>query len=520
MRDGNAAKAAPVLELRGVGKTFGGARALTDVDFTLAAGEVHAVVGLNGAGKSTLVETMCGALVPDGGTVHIDGRRHTALTPRRAHAAGVRIVHQKRSLVPGLTVAENLLLGRLPTRFGVVDWRRAHRTAADALADLGIEIATDRTAAGLAPAERTLVEIAREAHLGGRALVLDEPTASLGGADAARVHRLVRALRSRGTGVVYISHDLDEVLDLADRITVLRDGHRIVTVAAADADLPALIGAMVGDRLVHETDTRDGREADVRAEGGRAEGGRARVAGEPVLELSGLSAGRLREFDLKVHGGQVTAVVGPVGDGQSELFPLLSGLRRAEAGRVRVNGRDVPSGDVGAALGAGLRCVTGDRLAYGLVPELTVDENLDLVHRGLRRPRLVRWRELRERARAARDRYGVTAVHADPPVAALSGGNQQKTLLAAWLDTDMTACLLEEPTGGVDVAAKADIHRIVGGLAASGTAVLLASGDVDEVVGLADRVVVVRAGRTVADRPIDQVTRDELVALTAGGRAA
>ncbi|RFS84106.1 sugar ABC transporter ATP-binding protein [Actinomadura spongiicola] len=515
--------AVPVLELRGVGKTFGGARALTDVDFTLAAGEVHAVVGLNGAGKSTLVETMCGALVPDGGTVHIDGR-HTALTPRRAHAAGVRIVHQRRSLVPGLTIAENLLLGRLPTRFGVVDWRRAHRTAADALADLGIEIATDRTAAGLAPAERTLVEIAREAHLGGRVLVLDEPTASLGAADAARVHRLVRALRSRGTGVVYISHDLDEILGLADRITVLRDGRRIVTVAAADVDLPALVRAMVGDRLTHEADTRDPRPDPTRTHDAQdsdvgGSGGRARMAGEPVLELRGLSAGRLRGFDLKVHSGEITAVLGPIGDGQSELFPLLSGLRRAGAGQIRVDGRDVPSGDVGAALAAGLRCVTGDRLAHGLVPGLTVDENLDLVRRGLRRPWLVRWRRMRERGRAARDRYGVTAVHANPPVAALSGGNQQKTLLAAWLGTDMTACLLEEPTGGVDVAAKADIHRIVGGLAASGAAVLLASGDVDEVVGLADRVVVVRAGRTVADRPIDQVTRDELVALTAGGRA-
>ncbi|WUI02908.1 sugar ABC transporter ATP-binding protein [Spirillospora sp. NBC_00431] len=497
---------APVLELRGVCKAFGGARALSGVDFALSAGEVHAVVGMNGAGKSTLVETMCGAVVPDRGTIHIAGRRHAALTPRRAHAAGVRIVHQRRSLVPGLTVAENLLLGRLPTRLGVVDWKSAHREAVLALAGLGIDIGTGRIAAGLGPAEQTLVEIAREARPGGRVLILDEPTAPLGGADVPRVHRLVRALRSRGTGVVYISHDLDEVLGLADRITVLRDGRRVATVPAAAADLPALIGAMTGDRLRHGT------------EGPAA--ARARAAGEPVLELRGLTAGRLRGFDLTVPAGRITAVLGPAGDAQCELFPLLSGLRRAESGRVLVGGGDVPSGDAGAALAAGLRCVTGDRLAYGLVPGLTVDENLDLVRRGLRRPWLVWWSRMRGHGRAARDRYGITALQADPPVAALSGGNQQKVLLAAWLGTGATACLLEEPTGGVDVAAKADIHRLVGELAAGGAAVLLASSDVDEVAALADRVVVVRAGRTVADRPIEKVSRDDLVSLTAGGRTS
>ncbi|TMR07422.1 sugar ABC transporter ATP-binding protein [Actinomadura soli] len=492
--------APPVLELRGVYKTFGGAHALSDVDFALSAGEVHAVVGMNGAGKSTLVETMCGAIVPDRGAVHISGRRHTALTPRRARASGVSIVHQKRSLVPGLTIAENLLLGRLPTRFGAVSWREARREAARALGELGIEIAVDRVAAALGPAEQTLVEIAREVHRGRRILILDEPTASLGAADAQRIHRLVRSLRARGAGVVYISHDLDEVLDLADRITVLRDGKRVVTVPAADADLPALVRAMAGDGLrkkIHDA---------------------VRAAGEPVLELGGLTAGWLRGFDLAVRAGEITAVLGPSGDGQAELFPLLSGLRRAESGRVRIAGRDVPSGDVGAALAAGMRCVTGDRLGHGLVPGLGVDENLDLVRRGLRRPWLVRWSRMRGHGRDARDRYGIKAIHADPPVAALSGGNQQKVLLAAWLDTGVTACLLEEPTCGVDVAAKADVQRLVGGLAASGAAVLLASSDVDEVAGLADRVVVVRGGRTVADRPVAQVTCDELVALTAGGR--
>ncbi|MFF5259852.1 sugar ABC transporter ATP-binding protein [Actinomadura viridis] len=489
----------PALELRGVRKAFGGAQALIDVDFTLRPGEVHAVVGMNGAGKSTLVEMICGAVVPDGGDIVIAGRRHGALTPRKAHAAGVSIVHQRRSLVLGLTVTENLLLGRLPTRGGRVDWRRAREQALRALADLGIDVAPGTVAARLGPGERTLVEIAREVHAGGNVLILDEPTASLGGADALRIHRLVRTLRERGTAIIYISHHLDEVLDLADRVTVMRDGRRVVTVPAGEVDLPALVRAMAGERLVQDRPDR------------------ARTSGEPVLELDGLDAGRLRGFGVTVRAGEIVAVLGPAGDGQSELFGVLSGLRRPRAGRVRVNGRPLRPGSVRSALSAGLRCVTGDRLAFGLVPGLSVDENLDLVRRGLGRPWVVRWGRLHREGRRARDRYGVVTLHPDPAVTTLSGGNQQKVLLAAWLDTEVTACLLEEPTNGVDVAAKADIHRLVDGLADRGTAVLLASSDVDEAVRLADRVLVVRAGRVVADRPMDRVTRDDLVSLTAGG---
>ncbi|TDD32948.1 sugar ABC transporter ATP-binding protein [Actinomadura sp. KC06] len=489
----------PVLELRGVRKAFGGAQALAGVDFTLRPGEVHAVVGMNGAGKSTLVELICGTFTQDGGDIVIDGRRQGPLTPRRAHAAGVSIVHQRRTLVGELSVAENLLLGRLPTRAGRVLWRRTREEAAAALADLGLDVDPGAPARSLDPGEQTLVEIAREVHHGGRVLILDEPTAALGGRDADRVHGLVRTLRDRGKAVIYISHRLDEVLSLADRVTVMRDGRVAAVEDRTALDLPALVRAMVGDRLVQ----------------GRPE--TARSPGAAVLTLSGLSHGRLRPFDLQIRAGEVVAVLGPAGDGQSELFGLLSGLRRARSGTVAVRGAVIRSGSVTAALDAGLRCVPGDRLSYGLVPGLGVDENLDLVRRGRLRPWLVRWRDLHARARSARDRYGVTTLQDDPPVAALSGGNQQKVLLSAWLDGDLAACLLEEPTNGVDVAAKADIHRIVDGLAGRGTAVLLTSSDIDEVIRLADRAVVVRAGRTVADLPMDQVSRDDLVTLIAGG---
>ncbi|QXJ23859.1 sugar ABC transporter ATP-binding protein [Actinomadura graeca] len=495
----SSAEDVPVLEMRGVRKSFGGAQALAGVDFTLRPGEVHAVVGMNGAGKSTLVELICGSFPQDDGEILIDGRPQGPLTPRRAHAAGVRIVHQRRTLVAGLSVTENLLLGRLPTRAGRVLWRKAREEAAAALADLGLDVALGERAGDLGPGGQTLVEMAREVHYGGRVLILDEPTASLGGRDAERVHDLVRTLRGRGTAIVYISHHLDEVLSLADRVTIMRDGRVAAVADRAALDLPTLVRAMVGDRLVQ----------------GRPEARRS--PGAPVLTLSGLGGGRLRPFDLEVRAGEVVAVLGPAGDGQAELFGLLSGLRRARSGTVAVHGAAIRSGSVAAALGAGLRCVTGDRLAYGLVPGLGVDENLDLVRRGRLRPWLVRWRDVHARARSSRERYGVTTLQDDPAVAALSGGNQQKVLLAAWLDEAPAACLLEEPTNGVDIAAKAEIHTIVDGLAERGTAVLLGSSDIDEVIRLADRVVVVRAGRAVTELPMDQVSRDDLVTLTAGG---
>ncbi|MER7619758.1 ATP-binding cassette domain-containing protein, partial [Nonomuraea wenchangensis] len=323
------------IELAGVSKSFGGAVALREIDFAVNGGEVHALVGMNGAGKSTLVKILSGALVPDAGEVLIDGAGHGALTPRRARALGVSIVHQHRTLVPQLTVAENMLLGRLPRRAGAVDWRRAHAEAARALAALDVRVPTRAVAGELGPAQQTLVEIAREVATGGKVLVLDEPTASLGGADAATVHDLVRRLSSAGISIVYISHHLDEVLGLADRITVLRDGRRIVTAAGADLDLAGLVRAMTGEQISHQRPRRD------------------RAAGETVLEIDALASGaRLAELTLTVRAHEVVAVLGPAGDGQSELFDLLSGRRRPSGGRIRVAGADVAAGDVGAALAA------------------------------------------------------------------------------------------------------------------------------------------------------------------------
>lgn len=490
---------APILTVSDISKSFGGAAALRSVSFDLRPGEVHALVGMNGAGKSTLVGILSGAHAPDSGIIEIAGTVTTGLTPQSARACGIATVPQKRDLVDGLSVAENLFLGNLPRRAGIVDWPRVHAAAAAQLADVGLAIDPRRTAGSLSAAEQTMVEIARELHRGGQVLILDEPTATLGGHAAAEVRALITRLRAAGKSIVFISHHLDEILELADRITVLRDGRHQLTIPAADLEIPDLVYAMVGERV-------DSDRPEL-----------SRTPGAEVIAISGLSVpGLLTELSLTVRAGEVVAVLGPAGDGQTALFSALSGLTRPAAGQLTVRGENVPLGRIGRSLASGLRCITGDRQSQGLIATLSVDENIVSVQDRRDRRRVVNWGALTARAAVLRQKFGVVTLQENPPVGRLSGGNQQKVLLAKWLERTPPACFLEEPSNGVDIAAKSDIHRLIDGLAAAGTAVLLATSDLQEVLRLADRVAVVHAGRLVAERHISEVTRDELVALTVG----
>ncbi|MFI9759110.1 sugar ABC transporter ATP-binding protein [Streptomyces sp. NPDC051963] len=491
----------PLVRVRGVSKSFGGAAALKGVDLDVHPGEVHALMGMNGAGKSTLVQVLSGIHQPDAGTVDVDGREHSGLTVRRARKLGISSVPQRRELAMGLTVAENVMLGDLPTRRGTVDWTAVRDRAREALHDLGIDIDVQRVAGSLTVAEQTMVEVAREVRRGGRILILDEPTACLSAGDADRIRALVRLLRDEGVAVVYISHYIDEVMAVADRLTVLRDGAVVRTAPAAELDPASLVRSMVGRDVVSHRPERPGPKDEL------------------GLAVRGLSQGRaVQDFTVEVRKGEIVAVLGPAGDAQSRLFDLLSGRQRPDSGELHVDGRPVPFGRVTASLASGLRCVTGDRRTLGLVPGLSLDENLMLADDRFARRRLHRRTELARRARSRRQSYGVVALAGNPPVSALSGGNQQKVLLAKWLETQPVACFLEDPTNGVDVAAMADIHSLVDDLASRGVAVLLASSSAEEVMRLADRVVVVSAGRTVAEHLITAITRDELVATALGGR--
>ncbi|MFJ6212766.1 sugar ABC transporter ATP-binding protein [Streptomyces sp. NPDC092296] len=500
---GSAAGGAPeaVVRVRGIGKSFGGAAALSGVALDLYPGEIHALMGMNGAGKSTLVQILSGVHQPDEGTIEVGGRPQARLTVRRARRLGISCLPQRRELVMGLTVAENIMLGDLPNRRGAVRWRAVRAEAAKALSGLGIDIDVQRTAGSLTVAEQTMVEVAREVRRGGRVLILDEPTACLSAEAADQIRSLVRRLRDEGVAVVYISHYIDEVMAVADRLTVLRDGAVVCSAPAAELDPAALVRSMVGREVVSRRPERPAPKD------------------ETGLAVRGLSHGQaVRDFTVEVRRGEIVAVLGPAGDAQSRLFDLLSGRRRPSAGELHVGGRPVPFGRVRASLASGLRCVTGDRRALGLVAGMSLDENLMLAGDRFARRRLHRRGELARRAAPLRSSYGVVALSGNPPVGALSGGNQQKVLLGKWLETEPVACFLEDPTNGVDVAAMADIHALLDDLAARGVAVLLASSSAEEVMRLADRVVVVSAGRTVAEHDITAITRDELVATALGGQ--
>ncbi|MFF4253800.1 sugar ABC transporter ATP-binding protein [Streptomyces sp. NPDC001663] len=491
----------PVLRVRGVTKSFGGAAALKGVDLDLYLGETHALMGMNGAGKSTLVQILSGVHQADGGTVEVDGKEYSGLTVRKARRLGIACVPQRRELAMGLTVAENVMLGDLPTRGRTVHWKAVREQARAALSGLGIDIDVERVAGTLTVAEQTMVEVAREVRRGGRILILDEPTACLSAKDADRIRSLVRTLRDEGVAVVYISHYIDEVMAVADRLTVLRDGEVVTSSPAAQMDPSNLVHSMVGRDVVSRRPERPAPKD------------------EHGLAIRGLTQGRaVRDFSVEVRRGEIVAVLGPAGDAQSRLFDLLSGRRRPDAGTLQVDGRGVPFGRVAASLASGLRCVTGDRRTLGLVQGLSLDENLMLAGDRFARRRLHRRSELARRAAPLRGNYGVVALTGNPPVGTLSGGNQQKVLLGKWLETDPVACFLEDPTNGVDVAAMADIHTLVDDLASRGVAVLLASSSAEEVMRLADRVVVVSAGRTVAEHDITAITRDELVATALGGQ--
>ncbi|WP_328492730.1 sugar ABC transporter ATP-binding protein [Streptomyces sp. NBC_00414] len=490
-----------MVRVRGVTKSFGGAAALKGVDLDLYPGEIHALMGMNGAGKSTLVQVLSGVHQADGGTIEVGGRSHSGLSVRRARRLGIACVPQRRELAMGLTVAENVLLGDLPTRGPVVDWAAVRDRAREALYALGIDIDVQRVAGTLTVAEQTMVEVAREVRRGGRILVLDEPTACLSAKDAGRIRELVRTLRDDGVAVVYISHYIDEVMSVADRLTVLRDGKVVTSAPATEMDTASLVRGMVGRDVVSRRPERPAPKH------------------ESGLTVRGLSHGRaVRDFTVEVRKGEIVAVLGPAGDAQSRLFDLLSGRRRPDSGELLVDGRTVPLGRVSASLAGGLRCVTGDRRTLGLVQGMALDENLLLAGDRLARRRLHRRGELARRAAPLRSAYGVVALTGNPPVGQLSGGNQQKVLLGKWLETEPVACFLEDPTNGVDVAAMADIHTLVDDLASNGVAVLLASSSAEEVMRLADRVVVVSAGRTVAHHDITDITRDELVATALGGQ--
>ena len=466
------------IEIVAARKSYPGVRALDDVDFSVAAGEVHALLGENGAGKSTLIKIMTGAATADAGELRRDGRPLRFASPADARAAGVGAVYQEVNLVPTLTVTENLGLGRLPRRFGLVDWRKARAEARERLRRLGVEIEVERPLGVYSIAIQQLVAIARALEYDTRVLVLDEPTASLDAAETARLLDIVRELKARGLAIVFISHFLDQVYAIADRLTVLRNGRRVAVGTAQEIPPAKLVPLMLGRELEAVEHARPAAVART---------------GDPILVAQGLGRARvMAPFDLTLHPGEAVGLSGLLGAGRTESAKLVFGALRADSGSVKIAGETfTPSPR--ASLSRGIAFCPEDRKAEGIFGELSIRENIAIALQSKRG-----W--LKALSRAEQDRLaremiealGIATPDAEKPVGQLSGGNQQKAVLARALVSDPRVLILDEPTRGIDVGAHAEIVALIRRLAARGLAVLVASSELEELIAVSDRVAVLR----------------------------
>jgi rhamnose transport system ATP-binding protein len=493
--------ATAVAELRGVEKSFGGVHALRGVDLVLMPGEVHSLVGENGAGKSTLVRVLGGVYQPDAGSVAIGGEEVVLHGPRDARARGVAVIHQEPALFPDLDVAENVFIGRQPLdRSHGIDWKRMYREVGELLRSLGVALDPRTPVEGLSVADQQLVEIAKALSMDARVVVMDEPTAALSSRETEELFRIVADLRERGVTVLFISHRLEEVFTLSDTVTVLRDGSHVITAPAAELDTAALIRHMVG-RDLEELFPKEA--ADI---------------GAPVLEVRGLAReGVFRNISFSLRRGEIVGLAGLVGAGRSEVARAIFGIDPRDGGEVLRDGERVRIGSPREAMRAGLAFVPEDRQHQGLVLEMAIEHNATLPFlRRLSRFGLVDRRRERAVAKEYTQRLQVRAASLGLPARSLSGGNQQKVVLAKWLATDPAVLILDEPTRGIDIGTKAEVHRIVSHLAAEGLAILLISSELPEVLAMSDRVLVMHEGRLTGEFARDEADQEAIMRAATG----
>lgn len=523
-----------LLQTTSLSRSFPGVRALWRVDFDVRAGEVHALMGQNGAGKSTLVKIITGVQRADTGEMRIgssEARLFAPASTAEARRLGVAAVQQEVGLIPALSVAENLMLGDLPRRWWGVDWGAARRRAREMLARLGVEIDVSRALGEYPVAVRQMVSIARAVGKKPSVLVLDEPTSSLHGREVERLFEVVRGLRAAGVGIVFITHFLDQVYQVSDRITVLRNGEKVGTWEAKEVGKVELVELMLrgerrggkdGDGL-RQTEEEVGREALTPTLSQKT--GRGGSETMPALRVRGVGcAGVLKPFDLNVASGEVVGLAGLLGSGRTEAAELVFGTRERDGGTVEIDGRLMISGGSRAAIDAGMGMCPEDRKADGIIPGLSVRDNIVLVaRRGLTRRKgwglgrwMVRRRAERELANRVAKRLGVRAANLDVPMRTLSGGNQQKAILARWVANDPRLLILDEPTRGVDVGGKAEIAEVVRGLARDGVGVVFISGELEEVAAVADQAVVFRDRAVVGEVTGDRLSERELMTAVAG----
>ncbi len=517
-----------MLEAEGIAKSYGGVRALTGAGLTVRAGSVHALLGENGAGKSTLVKVIAGAVKPDEGTLRLDGREVAFDSTADAVQSGVAVVSQELSLFPDLDVLSNLFPMREPRRGPFVRKSEMARRARPVLAELGLDVSLRQPLGSLTLAERQLVEVAKALVTQPRVLILDEPTSALEQSSTEALMKVLRVLRERQVAVVFVSHILEEVLALCDAITVLRDGRLVLEgVPRSELSASAIVDAMLGERRRGTVPAAEEATAEELAENVTEMLDVSEVAasgGDEDLRLEGVTVpDRLDDVSLSASPGEIVGLAGIAGAGHDTVVQLVSGQRRAEQGRVLLPGRrPVPKGLRGA-IGAGVALVSGDRRRYGLMLDKPLWENIGQVRAVAQggEARIIRGRDLRARAREHVERLQVRAYSVDEHAGQLSGGNQQKVVFAKWLDAQPSVLLLDDPTRGVDVGAKAEMHVLVRGAAAAGAIVLLTSTDIDELAAVCDRVLVFYPGRIAAELAGDRLSEHAVLeAMNAGAAAA
>jgi rhamnose transport system ATP-binding protein len=493
--------ATPVLALEHAAKSFGAVRAVVDGSIELSAGEAHALVGENGAGKSTVVKLLAGVYQPDSGSLLIDGQPVTLHGPAGARDAGIAVIYQEPTLFPDLSVAENIFMGRQPLVAGRrIDRRRMHAESAELFTRLGVRLDPGRISRGLSIADQQIVEIAKALSLDARVIVMDEPTAALSATEVARLFEVVRTLRAAGAAVLFISHRLEEVFAICQRVTVMRDGRHVLTTELTGLTADDLVRAMVG------------RQMEERAAGERG------TPGERVLLVEHLTReGVFTDISLEVRAGEIVALAGLVGSGRSEVARAVFGIDRYDAGRVVMRGRELRRASPTAAMAAGIGFVPEDRRQQGLVMDMSVQQNVALASLGrLRQGGLIR--SAAERAFAAdwAVRLNLKYGRLIDPVSRLSGGNQQKVVLAKWLGRSPALLIVDEPTRGIDIATKAEVHRLLARLARDGVAILMISSELPEVLNVGDRILVMREGRLTAEFGHAGVTEQKIMAAATG----
>jgi ribose transport system ATP-binding protein len=493
------------LSAQGVRKSFGGVEVLHGVDLDAAQGSILALLGENGAGKSTLVRILAGDYVPDDGKILIDGKSYSHLSPISSRAAGVRMIYQEFQDAPTLTVAENISLGRLPTKHGFIRWSEVRERAVSVLDQMGVDLDPDRRVDTLRVGERQIVEIARALSDEARLLILDEPTAALSHQEVERLFVFLRRLRDQGTAIIYITHRLDEVHEISDRVLVLRDGSVAAAGPTSEFDRRTLIAAMIG------------REA---AAVSRPEAATWEIGAEPILELNKATMeGAFTEIDLEVRPGEIVALYGKLGSGSAEVAETVFGLHKLSGGEATVQARPQDASGPATSIARGVGLVPADRKLEGILAVRPVAENVAAPS----------WRRLaklgflisrKSEANSYRRWHEELSIRSrnDPmqPIGTLSGGNQQKVVLARWLERGTPLLVMIEPTRGVDVGARSELYRSMRDLAAQGVAMLISTSDYEEVVQVADRAAVMARGRIVATLQGQQITTDRLL-TEAGG---